>query len=114
MHRTDRLSFRPFSRWFPATLLHLDARSSDAPSPSALSWAALCFTAAALSAGCTLITDVDRSKIPAAEIIPPPATAPVDSSDAGTPPSTASDAGSSTESDAGDAGAGDAGAGDAG
>jgi hypothetical protein len=101
MHRTDRFFFRPFSRWFPATLLHFKRAWRGDARPAL----ALCLTAAALSAGCTLITDVDRSKIPAPEVIPPPATPP-DEGDGGTPPA--------TESDAGDGGAepGDAAAGD--
>jgi hypothetical protein len=120
MHRTDRFFFRLFSRWFPATLLHLDAPSlgarrcegagsAGAATGGARAWGVLCL-AVALGAGCTLITDVDRSKIPAAEVIPPPAPPPVDSSDGGAPPSTESDAGSSgTARDAGDAAVGDGG-----
>ena len=75
----------------------------------------LLVSATALAAGCTLITDVDRSKIP-----PPPVVAPdpvrdagSTAEDGGTPPESTGDAGAA--SDAGtDAAASDAAPGDAG
>ncbi|MEY2932019.1 MAG: hypothetical protein RL033_2768 [Pseudomonadota bacterium] len=98
MHRTDRFFFRPFSRWFPARPLHLQP-----PAPArgnVQSASALLLAAVVLGAGCTLITDVDRSKIPAAEVVPPPAMIPEEDSDGGAPPSTEGDAGSSSAPDA--------------
>jgi hypothetical protein len=103
MHRTDRFFFRPFSRWFPARLLHIRLAHRQHPRAPARgdvrSASTLLLAAVLLGAGCTLITDVDRSKIPAAEVIPPPAT-PDDDADGGSPPSTEGDAGSSAAPDA--------------
>lgn len=99
MHRTARFaSFGPFSRWFPAPLLHLCVVAG---------------MAAALGTGCTLITDVDRSKIPAAEVVPPDPPPPPPA-DAGEPPAQGDagsepDAGGSSEPDAASPPAGDAG-----
>jgi hypothetical protein len=71
-------------------------------------------TATALAAGCTLITDVDRSKIPQPPVVAPdPLRDAGPHPDGGTPPESTGDAG--TASDAGtDAAASDAGPGDAG
>jgi hypothetical protein len=70
-------------------------------------------TATALAAGCTLITDVDRSKIPLPPVVAPdPQLDAGPESDAGTPPESVDDAGAPSDagtdaavSDAGDAGA---------
>lgn len=63
--------------------------------------------AAALALGCTLITDVDRSKIPAPPVVEPDPLLDAGAEDAGTPPAASEDAG--TVGDAGsDAAAPDA------
>jgi hypothetical protein len=69
-------------------------------------------TATALAAGCTLITDVDRSKIPQPPVVAPdPELDAGPQADAGTPP--ADDAGATSDGGP-DAAASDAAAGDAG
>ncbi len=103
MHRTARPFLQPFSRWFLATSLHARASAPALGSlqlrASALAvWSVACLTVA-LGAGCTLITDVDRSKIPAAEVIPPDPPPP--QRDAGDSPPVEDDAGSTPELDAG-------------
>jgi hypothetical protein len=75
----------------------------------------LLVSATALAAGCTLITDVDRSKIPPPPVVTPDPVRDAGSTpeDGGTPPESTGDAGAA--SDAGtDAAASDAAPGDAG
>lgn len=90
MHSTARLSFQPFSR-FAAPLRQLSPARGSIIVP---------LLAAALSAGCTLISDVDRSKIPAAEVLPPDPPPPGDAG--GEEPAPAEgDAGGEPQGDAG-------------
>ena len=70
-------------------------------------------TAAALAVGCTLITDVDRSKIPPPPVVEPDPVRDAGLEDAGTPPPNEEDAGAVSDAGA-DAATTDAGPGDAG
>jgi len=67
--------------------------------------------ATALAAGCTLITDVDRSKIPAPPVVAPdPVLDAGPAGDSGSPPESTDDAGDAgTDAAASDAALGDAG-----
>jgi hypothetical protein len=89
--------------------MHLHPLQSHPRAPArgnVRSASALLLAALVLGSGCTLITDVDRSKIPAAEVVPPPAMTPDEVSDGGVPPSTEGDAGDAGSSSAPDADAG--------
>ena len=62
-------------------------------------------TATALAAGCTLITDVDRSKIPQPPVVAPdPSIDAGAQDDGGTPPESTGDAAAASDAGTGDAG----------